>query len=186
VNFLAAHDGFTLADTVTYTERNNWANGEQNRDGHADNFSWNHGVEGPSDTPGVDAARRADILAMLETLIASKGTILLCAGDEFGRTQCGNNNAYAQDNHLTWLRWDSRDEDLEAEVARMSQSRAQRMEWFKSFPERGEWLDLAGLPMTIASWESLATPGLRFHSADPTHPRHLVVDRDNRAVTWSV
>jgi len=112
VNFLAAHDGFTLADTVAYAERHNEANGEQNRDGHGENFSWNRGVEGPSDDPDVTALRQADLRALLATLFASTGAIMLTAGDEFGRSQSGNNNAYAQDNALGWVDWAGRDTAL--------------------------------------------------------------------------
>src|SRR3546814_7038158 len=97
VNFLAAHDGFTLADLTAYEHRRNEANGEHNRDGHGENFSWNNGVEGASADPAIQAARRRDVKALLGTLFCSRGTIMLTAGDEFGRTQMGNNNAYAQD-----------------------------------------------------------------------------------------
>ncbi|MBL8581242.1 MAG: glycogen debranching protein GlgX, partial [Rhizobiaceae bacterium] len=114
VNFVAAHDGMTLADTVRYERKHNDANGESNRDGHNENFSWNNGVEGDSPDKTVAEARRADVIAMLATLFASRGTIMLTAGDEFGRTQCGNNNAYAQDNEVTWLDWEGRDRMLEA------------------------------------------------------------------------
>ncbi len=100
VNFVAAHDGFTLADTVSYSGKHNHANGEGNRDGHSDNHSWNGGIEGPSDNPELAARRGADLRALLGTLFASTGTIMLTAGDEFGRTQHGNNNAYAQDNAI--------------------------------------------------------------------------------------
>ena len=123
VNFLAAHDGFTLADLVAYEHRHNAANGEQNRDGHGENFSWNHGVEGPSDDAAVTEARKADLRALLATLFLSRGTLLLCAGDEFGRTQGGNNNAYAQDNPISWLDWEGRDRDLQSFVCALSTTR---------------------------------------------------------------
>ncbi|PJN94429.1 glycogen debranching enzyme GlgX, partial [Amaricoccus sp. HAR-UPW-R2A-40] len=113
VNFIAAHDGFTLADMTAYRHKHNEANGEQNHDGHNENHSWNHGVEGATDDPAVQAARHHDLRALLGTLFASRGTIQLTAGDEFGRSQRGNNNAYAQDNALTWLDWEGRDRDLE-------------------------------------------------------------------------
>ena len=105
VNFLAAHDGFTLADTVMYEARHNEANGEDNRDGHDNNHSRNWGAEGPSDDPGVNAVRGRVMRSMLATLLASLGTPMLVAGDEFGRTQAGNNNAYCQDNAVSWLDW---------------------------------------------------------------------------------
>lgn len=120
VNFIAAHDGFTLADLVAHNHRHNHANGEGNRDGHGDNHSWNNGHEGVSDDPAVLAARAADVRALLATLFVSRGTIMLTAGDEFGRSQAGNNNAYSQDNAITWLDWAGRDGGLEDFVAALS------------------------------------------------------------------
>ncbi len=105
VNLLAAHDGFTLADTVMYEERHNEANGEDNRDGHSHNASCNWGVEGPTDDEAVNDARGRVMRSMLTTLLTSLGTPMLVAGDEFGRTQQGNNNAYCQDNEISWLDW---------------------------------------------------------------------------------
>ncbi|PTE09445.1 glycogen debranching protein GlgX [Mesorhizobium helmanticense] len=113
VNFIAAHDGMTLADIVAYEHKHNEANGEQNRDGHSENLSWNNGVEGATSDEAVAKARFDDQCALLATLFASRGTIMLTAGDEFGRTQEGNNNAYAQDNAITWLDWAGRDRALE-------------------------------------------------------------------------
>jgi glycogen operon protein len=105
VNYVASHDGFTLADLVSYVERHNWANGEGNRDGHPLNYSVNYGVEGPSDDPAVQAARRRHVKNLLATLFLSQGVPMLGAGDEFGRTQRGNNNAYCQDNETAWVDW---------------------------------------------------------------------------------
>ncbi len=116
VNMLSAHDGFTLADVVTYAERHNDANGEDGRDGHSENLSDNMGVEGPTDDPGIVAARNLRIRAMLATLMLSQGTPMLLAGDEIGRSQQGNNNAYAQDNEISWVDWQSADRDLMAFV----------------------------------------------------------------------
>ncbi|MBZ9957491.1 glycogen debranching protein GlgX [Mesorhizobium sp. BR1-1-14] len=113
VNFIAAHDGMTLADIVAYEEKHNEANGEQNRDGHNENLSWNNGVEGATDDAAIAKARFSDQCALLATLFASRGTIMLTAGDEFSRSQQGNNNAYAQDNNITWLDWKGRDQALE-------------------------------------------------------------------------
>ncbi|ETA72006.1 MULTISPECIES: glycogen debranching protein GlgX [Mesorhizobium] len=113
VNFIAAHDGMTLADIVAYERKHNAANGEQNRDGHNDNLSWNNGAEGETDSAAIANARFDDQCALLATLFASRGTIMLTAGDEFGRSQKGNNNAYAQDNAITWLDWAGRDQVLE-------------------------------------------------------------------------
>ncbi|OWY80990.1 glycogen debranching protein GlgX [Rhodococcus sp. BUPNP1] len=105
VNFVTAHDGFTLADLVSYNEKHNDANGEDNRDGESHNRSWNCGVEGPTDDPEVLALRGRQQRNMLATLILSQGTPMLAHGDEFGRTQQGNNNVYCQDNELSWVDW---------------------------------------------------------------------------------
>ena len=116
VNFVAAHDGFTLRDLVSYNDKHNEANGEDNRDGHSDNRSWNCGAEGPTDDPAINALRWRQIRNFLSTLILSQGTPMLRAGDEFGRSQMGNNNAYAQDNETSWVNW-TLDEDQTALVA---------------------------------------------------------------------
>jgi isoamylase len=105
INFITAHDGFTLHDLVTYGRKHNEANGERNQDGSDDNQSWNHGVEGETDDPGVIALRERQKLNMLATLFLSQGVPMLLGGDEMGRTQHGNNNAYCQDNELSWLDW---------------------------------------------------------------------------------
>ena len=111
VNFITAHDGFTLHDLVAYNDRHNEANGEDNRDGHANNLSWNHGAEGPTDDPKIKELRERQKRNLLATLFLSRGTPLLLAGDEFGHSQKGNNNAYGQDNDITWLDWDGIDDD---------------------------------------------------------------------------
>ncbi len=105
VNFVTAHDGFTLADLVSYNDKHNEANGEDNRDGHSHNYSWNCGVEGPTGDPAILALRQRQMRNILATLLLSQGTPMLTAGDEFGRTQHGNNNAYCQDNEISWLDW---------------------------------------------------------------------------------
>ena len=105
VNFAASHDGFTLYDAVSYVDRHNEANGEDNRDGHPANFTSNWGVEGPSDDPVINTARDRVRRAVLATVFLAAGTPMLLAGDEFGRTQRGNNNAYCQDNEMSWLDW---------------------------------------------------------------------------------
>ena len=105
VNFITAHDGFTLNDLVSYNEKHNEANGEDNRDGHSDNQSWNCGVEGPTDDPEISALRDRQKRNLLATLLLAQGTPMLLAGDEFGRTQQGNNNAYCQDNEISWVNW---------------------------------------------------------------------------------
>ncbi|WP_285021563.1 glycogen debranching protein GlgX [Novosphingobium sp. fls2-241-R2A-195] len=153
INFLAAHDGFTLADTVAYEHRHNEANGEDNRDGHGENFSWNNGVEGATEDLTIAQARRRDLEALLGTLFASTGTIMLTAGDEFGRTQYGNNNAYCQDNAIGWIDWEARDKGLEDHVVTLSAARAARRALFERFPEPVVWQTRDGDPMSVEDWE---------------------------------
>jgi glycogen operon protein len=105
VNYAASHDGYTLTDVVSYIERHNEANGEDNRDGHGENYSANWGVEGPTDDPEIQETRGRVLRGLLATVFFSHGTPMLLAGDEFGRTQHGNNNAYCQDNDISWLDW---------------------------------------------------------------------------------
>jgi isoamylase len=111
VNFITAHDGFTLNDLVSYDRKDNAANGEDNRDGHSENLSHNYGVEGPSKDPEIRKVRFRQMRNMIATLMFSQGTPMLLAGDEFARTQRGNNNAYAQDNEISWVDWEGIDED---------------------------------------------------------------------------
>jgi glycogen operon protein len=105
INFVSAHDGFTLADLVSYAQKHNWANGEQNLDGTNENFSWNCGVEGPSDDPNIRALRLRARRNLIATVLLSLGVPMFTAGDEFGRSQRGNNNAYCQDNETSWIDW---------------------------------------------------------------------------------
>ncbi|VWX58901.1 Glycogen operon protein GlgX homolog [Burkholderiales bacterium 8X] len=117
VNFITAHDGFTLADLVSYNEKHNEANGEDNKDGHSDNRSWNCGVEGPTEDEAVLALRARQSRNLLATLLLAQGTPMLLAGDEFGRSQQGNNNAYCQDSEISWIDWaaiDERGRELQA------------------------------------------------------------------------
>ncbi|MFD1746910.1 glycogen debranching protein GlgX [Rhizobium helianthi] len=157
VNFLAAHDGFTLMDLVSYAHKHNEANGEDNRDGHNDNHSWNNGAEGETSDPAIRAARERDVKALLSTLFASRGTLMLTAGDEAGRSQRGNNNAYAQDNAITWMDWQSLNEDLIAHTAELSHIRRRfavfsQLEFFSGQGDI-EWLNQFGEPMTVCDWE---------------------------------
>ena len=125
VNMVTAHDGFTLADAVSYVHRHNEANGEDNRDGHSHNYSCNYGVEGETDDADILQQRRRHRLNLLGTLLFSQGTPLLLAGDEFGNSQQGNNNAYAQDNEIGWLDWSglAEDPDFTAQVRKLVQLR---------------------------------------------------------------
>ena len=169
VNFVAAHDGFTLADTVAYSHRHNHANGEGNRDGHADEVSWNCGVEGETDDAIVTALRARDLRALLATLFASRGTIMLTAGDEFGRTQAGNNNAYAQD-ELGWLDWDGRDRDLEEYVAALATLRAAHPAiGDPAIRHDAQWARLDGAPMSVADWDGGDGFVLGYTSGGKTH-----------------
>jgi glycogen operon protein len=119
VNFITAHDGFTLADLTEYDEKHNDENGEENRDGTDDNRSWNCGAEGPTDDEGIQALRRSQRRVMLATLLFSAGVPMVLGGDELGRTQAGNNNAYCQDSEISWYDWDAADEELLAFTTRL-------------------------------------------------------------------
>jgi len=182
INFLAAHDGFTLADTVAYEHRHNHANGEDNRDGHGENHSWNGGIEGPTDDPQVLARRAADVRALLGTLFAATGTIMLTAGDEFGRTQHGNNNAYCQDMPVDWAR---RDVALEDHVATLAAQRTRHLAAYTGFAEGGAWLSPQGEPMTPALWDDPATDGFTYERRHGDDPATLRISRSRREAHWS-
>ncbi|MDA8034949.1 MAG: glycogen debranching protein GlgX, partial [Actinomycetota bacterium] len=164
INFVTCHDGFTLGDLVSYGEKHNEANGEGNRDGTDDNRSWNCGVEGPTDDPEVRATRRRQVRNFLATLLLSQGVPMLLAGDELGRSQLGNNNAYCQDNEMTWIDWEHADGELLAFTRRLTALRAahpvlHRRHWFQGRPLRGEdvkdiaWFGPDGMEMTDADWQ---------------------------------
>ncbi|MDA7418223.1 glycogen debranching protein GlgX [Xenophilus arseniciresistens] len=162
VNFICAHDGFTLADLLSHDRRHNEANGEQGRDGHSHNLSANQGVEGPTDDPAVQARRRTKARALLAALMLSQGTPMLLAGDELGHSQGGNNNAYCQDNATTWLDWARADESLAAYVGRLAALRRaaaplRHSRWWSATAAPGEdavhWLQPGGGPLTPADWE---------------------------------
>jgi glycogen debranching enzyme len=182
VNFICAHDGFTLADLVSYNQRHNQANGEQNRDGHGENFSFNHGAEGPTRDQYVLMQRGQSQRALLATLFASSGSIMLTAGDEFGRSQAGNNNAYAQDNESTWVNWSERDTALEAFVCALSARRAVHLKRFAQFPENALWSALDGGPMQTHHWEDPATHGFDLHTEDHHGVHRLRIDRLHKQV----
>jgi isoamylase len=163
INFVTAHDGFTLADLVAYNDKHNEANGEDNRDGESYNRSWNCGVEGATDDPEVRAARRRQQRNFLTTLFLSQGVPMLLGGDEFGRTQQGNNNAYCQDNELSWYDWAHVDEDLleftrEVIALRRDHPTFRRRRWFQGRPIRGAldiaWLRPDGTEMDDADWSA--------------------------------
>ncbi len=165
VNFITAHDGFCLNDLVTYNDKHNEANGEDNKDGSSSNESWNCGVEGPTDDEEVSALRERQICNMIGTLLLSRGTPMIVAGDEFGRTQGGNNNAYCQDNDISWLNWEIEDKGhrLLSFVRRVAAIRHKypvlhRTRWLSAQwnEEIGvkdvAWLTPSGDEMTDESW----------------------------------
>jgi isoamylase len=163
VNFVTAHDGFTLADLVSYDAKHNVANDEGNRDGTDDNRSWNHGVEGPTDDPTVQATRRRQRKNLLLTTFCAQGVPMILGGDEIGRTQRGNNNAYCQDNELSWFDWDTVDEDMLRFTRRLVALRREhpvfrRRRWFQGRAIHGTevldigWLKPDGRPMGHDDW----------------------------------
>ena len=168
INFVTAHDGFTLADLVSYNNKHNEANGEQNRDGESHNRSYNHGVEGPTSDMDVRELRARAQRNFLTTLMLSQGVPMLLHGDELGRSQNGNNNAYAQDSALTWIGWDTADADLVDFVSRLGRLRGahpvfRRRRFFDGRPvERGHdgaladivWLRPDAAPMSASDWDS--------------------------------
>jgi isoamylase len=148
INFITAHDGFTLHDLVSYNDKHNEANGEDNRDGHEPNFSWNCGVEGPSDDPAIISLRDQQKRNLLATLLLSLGVPMLLAGDEIGHTQGGNNNAYCQDNDISWLEWQDirpEDETLHEFVRYLVHLRRQHRVFSRPRFFRGEVVSEAGL-----------------------------------------
>ena len=197
INFVTAHDGFTLADLVSYNEKHNEANGEDNRDGTDDNRSWNCGVEGPTDDPVVNALRKQQERNLLATLFLSQGVPMLLGGDEIGRTQRGNNNAYCQDNEISWYDWENVDQELLAWTRSLIALRNQhpvfrRRRFFQGRPVRGvrtedrlpdiAWFKQDGSEMTDEDWEVgyAKTLGVLLNGAaipDPdTHGRPIVDD----------
>ncbi|WP_406149023.1 glycogen debranching protein GlgX [Streptomyces anulatus] len=182
VNFVTAHDGFTLRDLVSYEQKHNEANGEGNRDGTSDNRAWNCGAEGESDDPGINALRRRQLRNLLTTLLLSTGVPMLVAGDEMGRTQGGNNNAYCQDNETGWLDWSLLEEpawreltELTARVLRLRRTHPvlRRRAFFSGRAQAPDGLrDLAwfardGREMTEGDWYApAATLGLYLSGRD--------------------
>ena len=168
INFVTAHDGFTLQDLVSYNEKHNEANGEDNNDGESHNRSWNCGVEGPTDDPAVLSMRARQQRNFLATLLLSQGVPMIAHGDELGRTQQGNNNTYAQDSELSWINWESMDAPLMEFTAAVNTLRAEhptfrRRRFFDGRPvRRGEgealpdivWLTEDGSTMSPDDWDT--------------------------------
>ncbi|MEP7071376.1 MAG: glycogen debranching protein GlgX [Verrucomicrobiota bacterium] len=172
INFITAHDGFTLTDLVSYNEKHNEANGEANHDGDNYNHSWNHGTEGPSDDEQINALRQRQRRNFIATLFVSQGVPMLCGGDEFGRTQQGNNNAYCQDNEVSWFDWENRDADQQQLleftrrmiVLRREHPVFRRPKFFQGRRIRGSeisdvmWFNARGSEMSDEEW---ASPSVR-------------------------
>ena len=163
VNYIVSHDGFTLRDLVSYDMRHNQANGENNRDGHGHNLSWNCGWEGETGDPDVNARRARLQRALLATVLLSQGTPMLAAGDELGHTQKGNNNPYCQDNDITWIDWSKADQSLVDYTAHLLRLRRRLMplapRWYTGLPDaKGRqdlaWLRRTGEPMTPEHWNN--------------------------------
>jgi isoamylase len=165
INFVTAHDGFTLNDLVSYNEKHNAANGEDNRDGESHNRSWNCGVEGPTENGEVNVLRERQKRNFLATLLLSQGVPMIAHGDELGRTQQGNNNVYCQDNELSWVEWDATPEreimaEFTAKLARLRREHPvfRRQRFFQGRPIHGSniadiaWLRADGNPMTDRDW----------------------------------
>jgi isoamylase len=187
VNIVTVHDGFTLADLVSYNSKHNEANGEGNRDGNDDNRSWNCGAEGPTDDSAVLELRARQRRNLLATLLLSEGAPLILAGDEFARTQNGNNNAYCQDNELTWFDWDAvaTHDDLVQFTTALCQLRHEhpvfrRRQFFTGTPAHDttrddlDWYRPDGLPMTPGDWSAsfarAVTMALSGATGDDTRP----------------
>jgi glycogen operon protein len=157
INFVTCHDGFTLRDLVSYNRKHNKANGEKNRDGTDDNRSWNCGAEGPTRDQAVDALRERQKRNFLTTLLLSQGVPMLLAGDEMGRTQRGNNNAYCQDNEISWVDWEHADESLIAYVSALIKLRSDHPAFRRRRFFDGEaiaWFTPAGDQMTGEDWDA--------------------------------
>ncbi|WP_043802315.1 glycogen debranching protein GlgX [Deinococcus gobiensis] len=171
INFVTAHDGFTLRDTVSYNDKHNEANGEDNKDGANDNQSWNCGAEGPTDDPEINALRARQQRNFLATLLLGQGTPMILGGDELGRTQGGNNNAYCQDDEISWYDWSSVDEGLlaftrKAIALRKAHPALHRRKFFSGRTIRGEdvrdivWLRFDGAEMSDEDWNNPQTQSM--------------------------
>lgn len=194
VNFVAAHDGFTLHDTVSFNDKHNAANGEDNRDGHGHNLSDNMGVEGETDNPDIQTRRRDRKIAMLATLLLSQGTPMLLAGDEFGQSQDGNNNAYCQDNPTTWLNWDAVDRPLLDAVKALTGLRRRYPHFRQNDFLHGQavtgsalpdvaWITPDGALMSVTDWETPDQTCLGLTLAMPDQPTLAVFFNRGAATT---
>jgi glycogen operon protein len=201
VNFITAHDGFTLYDLVSYNQKHNDANGEDNRDGVDDNISWNCGWEGEKDDPGLNAFRRRQIKNFAAILFLSQGTPMFVAGDEIGRTQGGNNNAYCQDNEISWIDWTLAKENAElfrffSEMIglRRRQTNLQRRTFMSGAPNRRGLPDIAwhGIDLDQPDWNSGYARVLAFTLAadddwfEPEADLHVMLNMDDQQHDFAV
>lgn len=159
INLITAHDGFTLRDCVSFNQKHNQSNGEDNRDGSSNNYSYNHGTEGLDTDRDIGDRRLLSIQALLTTLLLSQGTPMLLAGDERGRSQQGNNNAYCQDNELTWVDWAAEDDgltDFTASLIHLRKNLAALTDnqWWDEGDGQVHWLNYAGQPLAVDEWNS--------------------------------
>jgi len=210
INFVTAHDGFTLRDLVSYNDKHNEANGEENNDGEGYNRSWNCGVEGPTDNRKINQLRDRQVRNFLTTLMLSQGVPMLLAGDELGRTQHGNNNAYCQDNELSWIDWHNADQQLLNFTRRLIHFRKhhptfRRRSWFQGKPIRGsdmadiEWFSPSGKVMSQEEWDkeyakslgvflngkSLGRPGMRGERITDAH-FYLLFNAYHKSITFTL
>jgi isoamylase len=171
VGFVTAHDGFTLRDLVSYNQKHNSANGEDNNDGESDNKSSNHGAEGPTDDPAVNGRRGRAQRNFLATVLLAAGVPRILGGDEMGRTQGGNNNAYCQDNEISWFHWDAVDEDLleftKSLIALRRNNPALRPPWFRTAPanEAADWVTIVrsdGQEFADSDWDNPDARSITF------------------------
>ncbi len=194
INFVTAHDGFTLNDLVSYNEKHNEANGEENHDGESHNRSWNCGAEGPTDDPGVRRLRTRQKRNFLATLLLSQGVPMLLGGDEIGRSQQGNNNAYCQDNEISWYDWEGVDEELLTFCRELIRYRTnhpvfRRRGWFQGRPIHGSevddisWFTMEGEQMAEENWDQAYAKSLGVFLNGATipnpNPRGEPVTDDN-------
>ena len=170
LNFITAHDGFVMQDLVSYNQKHNEANGEENRDGRNENYSYNHGVEGSTESlsepqkSAVENNRTFAQSGLLMSLLLANGTPMLLAGDEFGNTQYGNNNAYCQDNEITWLKWVNFNKELfeltkQTIAARKQIGSLNRNQWWSG--DNVQWLNMHGNQMTVDDWQNQQTKALQ-------------------------
>ncbi len=192
VNYVTAHDGFTLADLVSHTDKHNGGNGEDNRDGSNDNNSWNHGVEGPDEA--LRDRRASDVRALLATLLASRGTPMLSMGDEAGRSQQGNNNAWCQDNATSWFDWPGADAGLIDFTARLIAARRTHPALHGAAQLLGRacpsgeqdvaWLHLDATPIIEGTWTSETSRSLVMLLHGSGDRVIIAVHGDDAAATW--